>query len=198
MKVAGKDYRTVWMEGSSVKTINQPLLPHRFEIVALPTHRDTAAAIKNMTLRGAGAIGAAGGFGMAQVFLEAPANGPERSQYIAAGYEALRDTRPTARDLFYAIDRVRAAGEAAPQEPVGRRDGQPREEAGGPLHPDRPGQRGAEEIPERAVPEVGLAGEDRFGAVGGRARRRRHQHRPRDGPHIYGVRPVCLGAEGVY
>jgi len=59
MRVAGKDYRTVWMEGSVVKTINQPLIPHKFEIVTLSTHRETAKAIKAMVLRGAGAIGAA-------------------------------------------------------------------------------------------------------------------------------------------
>ncbi len=111
MRVHGKDYRTVWMEGTVVKTINQPLLPHRFEIVELPTHRDTAEAISNMTLRGAGAIGAAGAFGMAQVFAEAPAGEPARSQFLDAGDRRLRGTRPTAQDLFYALDRVRAAGQ---------------------------------------------------------------------------------------
>ncbi|KPK79030.1 MAG: hypothetical protein AMJ81_13890 [Phycisphaerae bacterium SM23_33] len=119
MKVQGKDYRTVWMEGSSVKTINQPLLPHRFEVVELPTHRDTAEAISKMVLRGAGAIGAAAGFGMAQVFMEAPAAEPARAEYLAAGYHRLRSTRPTAHDLFYALDRVRAAGEKAPHEEAG-------------------------------------------------------------------------------
>ncbi len=113
MKVQGKDYRTVWMEGSAVKTINQPLLPHAFEIVSLATHRDTAEAIRTMVLRGAGAIGAAGGFGMAQVFAEAPPAGADRREYVQRGYETLRDTRPTAQDLFYALDRVRGAGEAA-------------------------------------------------------------------------------------
>ncbi len=111
MKVHGRDYRTVWMEGAVVRTINQPLLPHAFEVVSLATHRDTAEAIRDMTLRGAGAIGAAGGFGMAQVFLEAPVGEPARSKYVAAGCETLRNTRPTAHDLFYALDRVRAAGE---------------------------------------------------------------------------------------
>jgi methylthioribose-1-phosphate isomerase len=114
MKVDGKDYRTVWLEGSTVKTIEQRLLPHRFEIAGLATHRDTAEAIRGMLVRGAGAIGAAAGYGMAQVFLEAPQDEPARSRYVAAGYETLRTTRPTARDLFYAIDRVLAAGKAAP------------------------------------------------------------------------------------
>jgi methylthioribose-1-phosphate isomerase len=110
MNVQGRHYRTVWMEGSAIRTINQPLLPHRFEVVTLPDHRATAGAIKTMVVRGAGAIGAAAAYGMAQVFLEAPRQGAARSAYIAAGHETLRTTRPTARDLFYAIDRVRAAG----------------------------------------------------------------------------------------
>ncbi len=46
------------MEDSVVKTINQPLLPHTFEIVDLPTHRDMARAISTMILRGAGALAA--------------------------------------------------------------------------------------------------------------------------------------------
>jgi len=112
MRVNGKDYRTVWMEGSVVKTINQPLLPHRFEVASLATHEATAKAIRSMLLRGAGAIGAAAAFGMAQVFAEAPADEPARSQYLAAGHRTLRQTRPTAQDLFYALDRVRAAGDA--------------------------------------------------------------------------------------
>jgi len=111
MRVEGKEYHTIWMDGSVVRTINQPLIPHRFEIVDLVDHRATAEAISNMTLRGAGAIGAAGAFGMAQVFIEAPAEPPARCEYIAAGYETLRTTRPTAQDLFYCLDRVLAAGQ---------------------------------------------------------------------------------------
>ena len=117
MRVQGREYRTVWLEGSAVKAINQPLIPHTFEIATLRTHRDTAEAISTMLLRGAGAIGAAAGFGMAQVFMEAPADEPARSRYIAAGHDTLKNTRPTAHDLFYALDRVRSAGDqAAPGE----------------------------------------------------------------------------------
>ncbi len=113
MKVGGKEYRTVWMEGSAVKTVNQLLLPHKFEIATLASHRDTAEAIRTMLVRGAGAIGAAAGYGMAQVFLEAPQDEPQHAAYVAAGYQELRTTRPTAQDLFYALDRVLAAGEQA-------------------------------------------------------------------------------------
>ena len=61
MNVNGKPYRTVWMESGVVRMINQPLIPFRFEIADCPTHRETATAIRTMIVRGAGAIGAAGG-----------------------------------------------------------------------------------------------------------------------------------------
>lgn len=113
MIVAGKHYRTVWLEGSTVRMVNQPLLPYRFEIIDLPTHRHTAEAITTMVVRGAGAIGAAAGYGMAQVALEAP-DSREFAAYITEGAERLRRTRPTAHDLFYAIDRVLEAICGAP------------------------------------------------------------------------------------
>lgn len=112
MNVNGTPYRTVWLEGRTVRMINQPLLPHRFEIIGLAAHQDTAVAIKTMVVRGAGAIGAAAGYGMAQVVLEAP-DGAGFAAYLAAGAETLRRTRPTAHDLFYAIDKVLAAAQGA-------------------------------------------------------------------------------------
>src|SRR5438045_1978073 len=48
MKVRGRDYRAVWMDGRNVVVINQPLLPHRFELLRLKNHRQTANAIKTM------------------------------------------------------------------------------------------------------------------------------------------------------
>lgn len=108
MRVGEKHYRTVWMEDDTVKMINQQPLPHRFEIVDLPTYRDTAEAISNMIVRGAGAIGASAGYGMAQVALQAP-DGPDLIEFVERGAEVLRQTRPTAQDLFYAIGRVMAA-----------------------------------------------------------------------------------------
>jgi methylthioribose-1-phosphate isomerase len=88
------------------------LIPYRFELIDLPTHRETAEAIRTMVVRGAGAIGAAGGFGVAQVALEAP-DSDEFMSYVRQGAETLRATRPTAQDLFYAIDQVLAAIQGA-------------------------------------------------------------------------------------
>ncbi|MFH0973687.1 MAG: S-methyl-5-thioribose-1-phosphate isomerase [Candidatus Micrarchaeota archaeon] len=120
MKVNGRHYRTVWMCGSSVYAINQNALPFKFKIVKLRNHRETIAAIKDMTVRGAGAIGAAAGYAMAQAFLQAPASRvtsrASRAKFWVYAKRAKREiekSRPTAQNLFYATNRVYAAARAA-------------------------------------------------------------------------------------
>ncbi|MHB9033279.1 MAG: S-methyl-5-thioribose-1-phosphate isomerase, partial [Anaerolineae bacterium] len=112
MQVNGVPYRTVWMEDSTVRMINQQLIPHRFELCSLVNHLETAEAIRSMLVRGAGAIGASAGYGMAQVVLEAP-DSAQFMAFILQGRDTLRGTRPTAQDLFYAIERVYEAAKAA-------------------------------------------------------------------------------------
>jgi len=113
MKINGVHYRTVWMEQNVVKMINQAVLPHFFRIEELQTHRDTARAIKDMIVRGAGAIGATAAYGMAQVILEAP-DSSQFSDAVHSGFQTLANTRPTAQNLFYALDRVLSATRQAP------------------------------------------------------------------------------------
>lgn len=108
MQVFGKSYRTVWFEAPTLYLIDQRRLPFAFEVVASQAYTDTALAIRNMTVRGAGAIGATGAFGMAQVFLSArPAHFEADLQQ---GAQLLRETRPTAQNLFYGINTVLEAG----------------------------------------------------------------------------------------
>jgi len=111
MRVQGRDYRTVWMDGSTVRMIDQRLLPHQFSILDCPTSRHTAEAICSMAVRGAGAIGVAAGYAVAQAALEAPAG--QYREAIASAAAAIRATRPTARDLFYAVEQVEQAVAAA-------------------------------------------------------------------------------------
>jgi len=109
MKVAGKHYRTIWMERSSVFMIDQNALPFSFEIYEAKTYRDTCRAIRTMITRGAGAIGAAAGFAMAQAFLDlAKMEDDSRIQldFLNRVREEIEATRPTARNLFYATKRV--------------------------------------------------------------------------------------------
>jgi len=99
-----KEFRTVWMESHIVKMIDQPKLPHKFEIYSSFDHKQTAEAIRTMIVRGAPAIGATAGFGMAQACMEAPVT--RFDDYVRKASETLKNTRPTAYNLFYAIERV--------------------------------------------------------------------------------------------
>lgn len=108
MKVNGEDFRTVWMEGQSVFMIEQNLLPFEFKIHESKSYFDTCFAITTMIVRGAGAIGAAAGFAMAQALLEAPNEG--FMDFVLQAKDDIEATRPTAQNLFYATKRVFKAG----------------------------------------------------------------------------------------
>jgi len=115
MKVNGKHYTSVWMEGTTVYMIDQNLLPFEFQIYKAENYEDVCHAITSMLTRGAGSIGAAAAFGMAQAFIQASHN-----QYISVeqAYQKLNATRPTARDLFAATERVFNAGMKSVQHAV--------------------------------------------------------------------------------
>jgi methylthioribose-1-phosphate isomerase len=113
MLVNGTHFRTIWREGQLVRMIDQLKLPFQFAIFDAPDHTATAKAIRDMVTRGAGAIGAAGGFGVAQAALEAPASADGFRAFMDAAAALLKATRPTAQNLFYAVDRVHAAARAA-------------------------------------------------------------------------------------
>ena len=108
MKKENIHYRTIWMKDGIVSLIDQNLLPFEFQIIECKTHLETAEVIRNMTVRGAGAIGAAGAFAMAQAFLEAPID--DFSNFVLLAKEHIAKTRPTAQNLFYAIERVYLKG----------------------------------------------------------------------------------------
>jgi translation initiation factor eIF-2B subunit alpha/methylthioribose-1-phosphate isomerase len=93
MKIEGKEYRALWRQGTTIKCIDQRKLPYSFEVFTAKTVDDVAFAIKDMVVRGAPAIGAAAAYGMAL--------GEKNAQKSA---ELLRSTRPTAYDLFFAVD----------------------------------------------------------------------------------------------
>ncbi len=110
MLVNGTPTRTVWMDNGVVRMIDQPRLPHAFQIRDLTHHTQTADAIRTMVVRGAGAIGATGAYGMAQAALEAPDDDFHR--YIELAANTMANTRPTAQNLFYGIRAVLQAVEA--------------------------------------------------------------------------------------
>lgn len=94
MFVNGKEHRSVWFEDDKLCFIDQRKLPFSFEIFVAETVDDVAFAIKNMVVRGAPATGAAAAYGVALA-----KDGKEEE-----AMEKLRATRPTAYDLFYALD----------------------------------------------------------------------------------------------
>jgi methylthioribose-1-phosphate isomerase len=97
-----------WHEGA-LSLLDQRLLPGSEVWLSLSTSDEVARAIRDMAVRGAPAIGTAAGFGMAMA-MRASAGSPE--QKIRAGSGALRASRPTARDLFAAIERMEHAFDA--------------------------------------------------------------------------------------
>ena len=93
MKVDGKDRRALWFEKNTLFFIDQRKLPYSYEIFTAENVDDVEFAIKEMVVRGAPAIGAAAAYGMVL--------GKDDVDKTA---DILRKTRPTAYDLFYAID----------------------------------------------------------------------------------------------
>ncbi len=114
MKVAGKDYRTVWMEGNTVCLIEQNLLPFEFKIFRSENYRETCMVISSMIVRGAGAIGATAGYAMAQAFVESSND----TKIIENARKEIENTRPTAQNLFYAVERVYSAGQVSVEQAV--------------------------------------------------------------------------------
>jgi len=94
---------------NAVRLIEQRLLPHEFKIVATKNFRETAAAITDMIVRGAGAIGATAAYGLAQGALAFRGRDLEKfSIHIETVYQVLKNARPTAVDPVNAMNDVRA------------------------------------------------------------------------------------------
>lgn len=107
MKVDGKPYRTVWLKPGDetvVQVINQRGLPHAFEVQDLCSVEDMCRAIRDMTVRGAGLIGASAGYGMYLATLQA--RDGDFDTCMAQAAVALQATRPTAANLSWAVARM--------------------------------------------------------------------------------------------
>ena len=105
MNVQGKPYRTIWpaADGRAVEIIDQAQLPHAFVVRRLETAAEVAHAISAMLVRGAPLIGAAAGYGL---WLAMRADSSDRA--LAAAAEALLATRPTAVNLRWALEVMKA------------------------------------------------------------------------------------------
>src|SRR5215831_82882 len=105
MKVDGKHFRSIWREhdGWSVSAIDQRRLPHEFIVARLTSCEDAADAIRSMLVRGAPLIGATAAFGMALAMREDASDAG-----LARAYQTLVVARPTAINLKWALDEMRA------------------------------------------------------------------------------------------
>ncbi len=92
---------------NKVKMIDQTLLPHELKFLEFTDFRDVATAIKVMNIRGAPAIGVAAAMGLALATIEY--KGLRKEQFLKKMEEAadiIRSTRPTASNLFWAVNRI--------------------------------------------------------------------------------------------
>lgn len=96
-----------WIGGASghLQLIDQTQLPLRLEMLDCYTPEDTWGAIQRLSVRGAPAIGIAAAYGVCLALREAPDD--EAAARAAADY--LATSRPTAVNLFWALDRMRRA-----------------------------------------------------------------------------------------
>ncbi len=104
MNIDGKAWRTIGLEagGRSVWVIDQTLLPHRFTTRTLASCEEAAEAIRTMVVRGAPLIGVTGAYGLMLALQVDPSDAA-----LAAAFEQLNATRPTAVNLRWALERVR-------------------------------------------------------------------------------------------
>ena len=99
--------RTVFWEDNTLKLIDQRRLPASLEVISLRTYLEVSEAIKNMTVRGAPAIGAAAAFGLALAAFESREQSPASLfADIETAAKVLKAARPTAVNLAWALERV--------------------------------------------------------------------------------------------
>jgi len=108
------DIRAVWFENRKVKMIDQRELPHKIKIVDFSEYEEVAEAIRNMTTRGAPSIGAAAAYGMCLASIS--------NVNIDDAAAQIKAARPTANDLFYAVDHMLAELKAH-KDPIEAADG---------------------------------------------------------------------------
>jgi methylthioribose-1-phosphate isomerase len=102
-------FRTIWTtEDRFVEVIDQRKLPHEWVVVKLLTYKDAEVAIKDMTVRGAPLIGATAAYGIylaVREMVEQELDGA----FLDQAFTDLRASRPTAVNLFWALDKMRTA-----------------------------------------------------------------------------------------
>lgn len=108
MKKAGENFRTIWLDpgnASVVQIIDQRKLPHDYVVADLKNYRDGANAIREMQVRGAPLIGATAAWSLYLAAHEGR-NSQDQRTFIYDAAREIGETRPTAVNLRWALDRV--------------------------------------------------------------------------------------------
>ncbi len=100
-----KDIRPIQIKDYKLYVLNQLKLPHEEIWEELSTYEEVAQAIKNMIIRGAPLIGIVGAYGFA-IGIKGLIDNKQPLEYAQHIYETLKNTRPTAVNLFWALDRM--------------------------------------------------------------------------------------------
>jgi methylthioribose-1-phosphate isomerase len=102
-----------WL-GDRVRILDQARLPQKEAYLELRRYQDVASAIAELKIRGAPAIGVAGAYGLALGALKIKARSRDDFlKKLRAVSQAIAATRPTARNLFRALERMQRAGDSA-------------------------------------------------------------------------------------
>jgi len=108
------DYQPIKWLGDKVRILDQTRLPREEIYLEFDDYRSVASAIMELKIRGAPAIGIAGAYAVALCALKIDA--ASRSEFLEklqSVSDAIAATRPTARNLFFALERMKKAAEAA-------------------------------------------------------------------------------------
>jgi methylthioribose-1-phosphate isomerase len=108
---------TIEWAGDKIVMIDQRKLPLEEVYVECRTYEQAAEAIETMVIRGAPAIGVAAAMGIALGMRSVKA-GEDRTAAYARVHDRIFRTRPTARNLFWALERMRAVFEAHRESPL--------------------------------------------------------------------------------
>ncbi|MBN1177316.1 MAG: S-methyl-5-thioribose-1-phosphate isomerase [Dehalococcoidales bacterium] len=107
------NYQPIAWLGDRLKILDQTRLPAEEVYLELDDYRDVASAIKELKIRGAPAIGIAGAYAVALGALKIkPADRDKFLAELNGVIDEIAATRPTARNLFFALERMKKAAEA--------------------------------------------------------------------------------------
>ena len=114
---------TITWENDALRLIDQTLLPEKYKFITCRDVGTVAEAIVSLRVRGAPAIGVAAAYGVVIAAQEAIARNADFDQSVAESIQKLAQTRPTAVNLFWALDRQKKVlSKSTDQSPAEKRD----------------------------------------------------------------------------